>query len=74
MVCYPSSFPNQEGWLHRLLTLHLVTKIASGRSFAIMPEGYVDLKEDFHDGYAGLEVTKALQRRYDAGDQMYRAD
>lgn len=45
-----------------------------GRSFAIMPEGYVDLKEDFDEGYAGLEVTKALQRRYDAGDQMYNAD
>ena len=38
-----------------------------------MPEGYVDLKEDFEDGYAGSEVTKALQRRYNAGDQMYRA-
>lgn len=39
-----------------------------------MPEGYVDLKEDFEDGYAGPEVTKALQRRYDSGDQMYSAD
>lgn len=42
-----------------------------GRSFAIMPEGYVDLKEDFEHGYGGPESTKTLQRRYDDGDQMY---
>lgn len=58
----------------RNYTLHHVLTLSAGRSFAVMPEGYVDLKEDFEDGYAGLEVTKALQRRYDAGDQMYTAD
>ena len=36
-----------------------------------MPEGYVDLKEDFENGYAGLGFTKTLQRRYDNGDHMW---
>ena len=35
-----------------------------------MPEGYIDLNEDFESGYAGPEVTTVLQRRLDAGDHM----
>ena len=38
-----------------------------------MPEGYLDLKEDLEDGYAGSEMAKTLQRRYDAGDHMYES-
>lgn len=77
--CLSSSAPDlqapaQREALSSHRSPHLLTPLrftCPGRSIAIMPEGYVDLNEDFEDGYAGPEVTKVLQRRYDAGDQMY---
>ena len=38
-----------------------------GRALAIQPEGILDLKDDFENGWAGDQLRPIIQRRRDAG-------
>ena len=48
----------------------VLTAMSTGRSFAIMPEGYYDLNDDLEKGHGGETLLALLSKRMEAGDQL----
>jgi hypothetical protein len=40
----------------------------SGRAFAIVPEGIIDLNDDMKGAFAGPETRDLMEKRNEAGD------
>ncbi len=47
-----------------------VDEKVSGRSYAIMPEGYVDLDDNEEEGGGGVVFTELMKKRKEAGDSI----
>ena len=59
-----------DGESHSMQCEAVLTRYGTGRSFAIMPEGYYDLQDDLDKGYGGNTLLELITKRMEAGDQL----
>lgn len=51
-----------------VILLEALELMYTGRSFAIVPEGAIDIGDDNHGGYGGPVLQELMRLRKEAGD------